>query len=93
LELDLRQYHIYTVDQLIEAITSRLYNYYDFPWTVFTVSHDNTYIIFNAKDLDWLCENSEETEFWQYLRSKARYGRDFDGTYYKLEIAVLKLKE
>jgi hypothetical protein len=93
LELDLRQYHIYTVDQLIESITSRLYNYYDFPQTVFTVSNDNAYIIFNAEDLDWLCENSEETEFWQYLRSKARYGIDFDGKYYKLEISTLNLKE
>jgi hypothetical protein len=90
-EFDFRDYGVYTVEELIEDIRRRLCGYYDFPETVF--SSDHAYIVFNAEDLDWLCENSAEPEFWRYLRGKSKYGIDFQGGYYTVQISELSLKE
>jgi len=83
----LAQYGIYDVEGLIETIYSRLKTYYDYPKTVFEVG--NGYITFNASDLDWLCEKSEEPEFWKFLRKNAKYGLDFRGPYYSVKISSL----
>jgi hypothetical protein len=64
----------------IDKIRQTLFKYCDFPEEVF--AYNDVCVVFNADDLDWLCENSEETEFWEQIRKNSKYGHDFNGPYY-----------
>jgi hypothetical protein len=64
----------------IDKIRETLFKYYDFPEEIF--AHNAECMVFNADDLDWLCENSEEPEFWETIRKKSKYCQDFIGQYY-----------
>jgi hypothetical protein len=64
----------------IDKIRQTLFKYCDFPEEVFT--YNDECVVFDASDLDWLTENSEEPEFWEQIRKNSKYCHDFNGPYY-----------
>ena len=76
------------IENFIDEIRELLFKYYDFPEEAF--SYNAECMVFNANDLDWLCENSEEPEFWEQIRKNSKYGIDFIGPYYTFFFEKLK---
>jgi hypothetical protein len=64
----------------VDKIRWLLFKYYDSPEEIF--AHNADCIVFDAGELDWLCENSEEPEFWGAIRKRSKYCQDFIGPYY-----------
>jgi hypothetical protein len=64
----------------VDKIRWLLFKYYDFPEEVFAYNTDC--IVFNADNLNWLCEDSEEPEFWEQIRKRSKYCQDTIGPYY-----------
>jgi hypothetical protein len=86
-----QEYNIGTVDELIERLVRVVNEYYEKPQWVFDVTKDCKYIIFSATELDWLAEQTNEAEFFEYLRSKSKYNIDTIGPYYKLDLTKIAL--
>jgi hypothetical protein len=83
----MKSYGIWDEAGLIEAIKQRMRGYFD--RIEDAVSFKGKYVVFEAYALDWLCDESEEPEFWSYLRAKSKYGVDFYGGYYTLDLNTL----
>jgi len=84
-------------EDLLYNIYNNLKKYWDNPDTVFNYDideeKDEAILVFNAGALDWLCQESEEPEFWNDIRDNSKFGIDFHGTYYQLRIPVVFRRE